>query len=90
MLPAAFHFLIFFFYSKAVARRCSVKKGFLEILQNSQENACARVFLFLPQVCNFIKKRLWYGCFPVSFAKFLRTPFLQNTCGGCFCGLRSH
>ena len=26
-----------------------------------------------------LKKRLWYGCFPVNFAKFLRTPFLQNT-----------
>ena len=26
-----------------VVRRCSVKKVFLEILQNSQENTCARV-----------------------------------------------
>ena len=31
------------------------------------------------------KKRLWHRCFPVNFAKFLRTPFLQNTSGGCFC-----
>ena len=23
-------------------------------------------------------------CFPVNFVKFLRTPFLQNTSGGCF------
>ena len=29
--------------SEAVARRCSVKKVFLEISQNSQENAIARV-----------------------------------------------
>ena len=28
-----------------------------------------------------LKKRLWHGCFPVNFAKFLRTPFLQNTSG---------
>ena len=28
---------------EAVARRCSVKKVFLEISQNSQENTCARV-----------------------------------------------
>ena len=28
-----------------------------------------------------LKKRLWYRCFPVNFAKFLRTPFLQNTSG---------
>ena len=25
--------------------------------------------------------RLWHGCFPVNFVKFLRTPFLQNTSG---------
>ena len=29
--------------SEAVVRRCSVKKVFLEISQNSEENACARV-----------------------------------------------
>ena len=27
------------------------------------------------------KKRLWHKRFPVNFAKFLRTPFLQNTSG---------
>ena len=32
-----------------------------------------------------LKKRLWHRCFHVNFAKFLRTPFLQNTCGGYFC-----
>ena len=31
-----------------------------------------------------LKKRLWRRCFPVNFAKFLRTPILQNTSGGCF------
>ena len=25
-----------------------------------------------------LKKRLWHRCLPVNFAKFLRTPFLQN------------
>ena len=29
--------------TEAVVRRCSVKKVFLEILQNSQENTCARI-----------------------------------------------
>ena len=32
--------------------------------------------------CNFIKKRLLivpYRCFPVKFAKFLRTPFFYRT-----------
>ena len=31
--------------------------------------------------CNFTKKRPWHRCFPVNFAKLLRTPFLQNTPG---------
>ena len=28
-----------------------------------------------------LKKRLWHRCFPVNFAKFLRTHFLQNKPG---------
>ena len=32
-----------------------------------------------------LKERLWHRCFLVNFEKFLRTPFLQNTSGGCFC-----
>ena len=31
------------------------------------------------------KRRFWHRCFPVNFTKFLRTQFLQNTSGGCFC-----
>ena len=30
------------------------------------------------KACNFIKKRLWHRCFPVNFAKFLRTLFLTE------------
>ena len=30
-----------------------------------------------------LKKRLWHRCFLLNFAKFLRTPFLWNTSGGC-------
>ena len=29
--------------TEAVTRRCSVEKMFVEVLQNSQENTCARV-----------------------------------------------
>ena len=28
--------------------------------------------------------RLWYSCFPVNFAKFLRTPFYRTPLGDCF------
>ena len=58
-------------FIEADARRCSVKKVFLEISQNSQENICA-------SVSSLLKKRLWHRYFPVNFAKFLRTPFLTE------------
>ena len=53
--------------TEAVAQKCSLKKLFLEILRNSQENTCARV-------CNFIKKETLTQ--PMNFTNFLRTPFL--------------
>ena len=53
------------------SQRCSVKKVFLEISPNSQENTCTRVsFLKTLQALG-----LWHRCFPVNFAKFLRSPF---------------
>ena len=38
------------------------------------------VFWFIERLrlFNFTKKRLWHGCFPVNFAKFLRTQFLTE------------
>ena len=33
--------------SEVVARRCSIKRVFLDILQNSQENTCARGLFFI-------------------------------------------
>ena len=61
-------------------RRCSIKKLFLKISQNSQENTCARVsFLNKSQVApaTILKKE----ALAQNFAKFLRTPFLQNISG---------
>ena len=43
MLSGPFFRLAFVFSRVAVVRRCSVKKVFLEILQNLQENTSARV-----------------------------------------------
>ena len=57
--------------AEGVIWRCSVKKVFLEILQNSRESTCARVSFLL-------KKRLCHKCFPVNFSKFVRTPFLME------------
>ena len=73
--------------AEALAQRCSLKKAFLEISQNLQENTCARVsFLIKLQASAILlKTRLWHRCFPVNFTKFLITTFSQNTSGGCFC-----
>ena len=73
---------------EAVAQRCSLRKLFLEISQNYEENTCTRVsFLIKLQAvpATLLKKRLCHRCFPVNFAKFLRTRFLKITSGGCFC-----
>ena len=62
-------------------RRCSVKKVLLKVLQYSQEDTCVRVFFDKVKslnACNFIRKRLWHRCFPVSIAKMLKTPTLKN------------
>ena len=69
------------YYSEAVVRMCSIKTVFFEILQNSQENNCARAFFnkvagLWP--ASLLKKRHWYKSFPVNFAKFLRTSFVTE------------
>ena len=53
-----YHFLSSF-PSEAVAQRCSVKKLFLEISQNSQENIYVRIsFLLKLRPATLLKKRL--------------------------------
>ena len=61
--------------AEAVFRRCSVKKVFLKISQNSQENTCTRVSFLQSLACNFSR---WHRCFPVYSANtFLRTLFFR-------------
>ena len=64
----------------------SVKQVILETLQNSQENTYATVsfLITLQRPATVFKKRLWHRCFPVNFAKYLRTFFLQNSSGLLF------
>ena len=63
-------------------RRCSVRK---DVLRNFakviEKHLCQGLFMSGPKTCTIIKKRLWHRCFPGNLAKFLRTPFLQNTSG---------
>ena len=66
---------------EAVAQRCPVKRVFLEIVQNSQENTCARVSfsIKLQTPATLLKRRLWHRCFPANFAKLLRTFFFHRS-----------
>ena len=61
---------------EAVVQRCSAKKLFFEILQNLQENTCASAPFFekVAGLSPLLKERLRHRCFPVNFAKLLRTP----------------
>ena len=61
------------FCLEALVRRCSVKKVFLEISENSQEITCARVSSLIRLQ---VEKRFWHRSFPANFAEFLRTPFI--------------
>ena len=68
--------------AEAVVRRCSVKKVFLEISQNSQENTCARDFLLIKlqaKACNFIKKESLAQVFSCEFYKISRNTFSYRT-----------
>ena len=50
-------------------------------LDRSSHRRCSTKKVFLEKATTLLKKSLWLRCFPVNFAKFLRTPFLQNTYG---------
>ena len=62
-----------FLYAEAVLQRCSVKKVFLEISQDSQENACVRVS-FSIKLC---QSHLCQSLSPLSVTFFFhRTPLV--------------
>ena len=50
--------------AEAVPQRCSVKKVFLEISQNSQENICARVSFL--KICKISKNTFSYRTPPAA------------------------
>ena len=66
-------------------RRCSLKKGVLRNFEKfTGKHLCQRLFLNKVEglrPATLLKKSLWHKYFPVNFAKFLRTPFLQSTSG---------
>ena len=70
-------------------RRCPVRKVFLEISKNSQEeNTCTRVSFFnkfAGATCNFIKKGdSGTGIFLWILRNFWEPPFYKTPLGDCF------
>ena len=58
-------------------RRSSVRKGVLRnFAKFTAKHLCQSLF--------FNKLQAWHWCFPVNFAKFLRTPFQEITLDDCF------
>ena len=64
--------------AEAVVRRLSVKKVFLEVSLNSQENTCAKVSFLQHYACNFIKIESLAQVFSCEFCEhlFYRIPAL--------------
>ena len=62
-------------------RRGSLKNGVLINIANlTGKHLCWSLILESLQACNFTKKGLQHRCFPVKFAKDLRTPISKNIC----------
>ena len=64
--------------SETVAQRCSARKMFLEISQNSQENIGARVSSLIKlqaEACNFIKKETLTQVFSCELYEISKNTF---------------
>ena len=78
---------VFWFYSlsyRSSHQGCSVRKVFLEILQNSKEKTCARVSFLI----NFIKKKILAQVFSCEFCEISKNTFSYRAppvtaCGRC-------
>ena len=66
------------------------KKGVLKNFAKSTGKHLCQSLLFNNKAtglvpASLLKKKLWYRCFPVNFAKFLRGPFYRTPLDKCFC-----
>ena len=72
--------LVLFTHARATEadyRRCSIKKVFLKISQNSPENASAKAS-FLANLQAFLKKETLVQFFQVNIEKFLKNTFFME------------
>ena len=62
--------------------RFSVRKGALRnFTKVTGKCLCQSLYFNKVRPATLLKQRLWHRCFPINFAKFLRTTFLQNKSG---------
>ena len=79
------------------ALHAHLRQAYLESYRTSKMEQFAKIASNLQQYQSFffnnvaglrpatlLKKRLWLRCFPLNFAKFLRTPFYRTPLGNCF------
>ena len=73
------------FIDRSCPQRCSLKKGVLRNFAKFWGKHLCQCLFFNKvaglRPATLLKKRLWHRCFRVNFAKFPRTPFLQNAFG---------
>ena len=76
---------VFTTQNRSSHRTCSIKKGDLRnFAKFTGKHLCQSPFFNKVaglRPATLLKKRLWHRCFTLNFAKFLRTPSLQNTSG---------
>ena len=79
------------FSFKSSHRRCSVRKvKFCKFHRKTPVLECLVNKVVSLQNCSFIKKKLQHSCFPLKFAKFLRTPILKSICEKLLLQFLSH
>ena len=64
--------------TEAVAQRCSLKKVFSEISQNSHENTWTESLFPEAEACNFIKKLTLAQAFSCEFCEIAKNTFFTE------------
>ena len=71
-----------FIHHRSIRPDVFCKKGVLRnFAKFTGKHLCQSIFFnkVADRSATLLKKRLWHRCFPVNFAKFLRTPFFHRT-----------
>ena len=71
-------------YTEAATRDVLKKSLLKNFAKFTGKHLCQNPFLnkfAVLRPATLLKKRLWHSCFPVHFAKFLRTPIWQDSSG---------